>query len=145
MTTAKQIHDLIAEYLKNKNLDAFSTAFAEVFYDIEQTGDAPTIELAYSVESALASATAGVCAEASLYESLKALSPSLSFKFYLPEVTTTQAVDYFTKWAAVAVGTGTVVTVDISPSAGFGSKAAVPDTHQTSTDLPQWQQVRQAV
>ena len=144
MTTAKQIHDLIADYLKKKDLDAFSSAFAELFYDIEQTGDAAAIELAYNVESALACATAGVCSEASLYESLKALSPSLSFKFYLPEVTA-QTVDYFTKWAAVAVGTGTVVTVDISPSAGFGSKAAVQDTRQTSTDLPPWQQVRQAV
>jgi hypothetical protein len=149
MTSSKEIHDLISVYLKTKGLDTFAAAFAELFYDIENTGDQDTIQLAYSVESLLAAASAGVCSEASLYESLKALSPSLSVVFYSADVESKQQVapyEFFMKWAASgAAGTGKPVSVDISPSVGFGSKAVLLDIHQTSTDLPPWQQVIPAV
>ena len=146
MTSSKEIHDLISDYLKTKNVDTFAAAFAELFYDIENTGDQAAIQLAYNVESLLAAVTAGVCSEASLYESMKALSPSLSVVFYSVDVESKQHVapyEFFMKWAAAseAAGTGKLVSVDISPSVGFGSKAALLDTHQTSTDLPPWQQV----
>ena len=144
MITENDILALVQQYNATHDLSAFEQSFAKIFYDIEDTGNAGAVQLAYSIEGALAAVTAGVCSEAAFCESLKALSPSLSFKFYLPEVTS-QTVDYFTKWADAAVGTGTVVAVDISPSVGFGSKAALLDTHQTSKDLPPWQQVIPAV
>lgn len=133
MTSSKAIHDLISTYLKTGGLDTFAASFAELFYDIEATGDAAAIQLAYSVESLLAAVTAGVSSEVSLYESLQALSPSLSFVVYLTDVSS-QHIEFFTKLGApAATETVKLVTFDIAPSVGFGSAAHHPVTHQTNT------------
>lgn len=135
MTSSKEIHDLISVYLKTKNLDTFAASFAELFYDIEDTGDSATIQLAYGVESLLAATSAGVCSEAALYESLTTLSPSLSLVVYLAAVDS-QQIEYFTKSGTPAEsGTVKLVAFDIAPSVGFGSAALHPATHQTNTDL----------
>lgn len=142
MTTSKEIHDLVSVYLKTQDLDAFSASFAEMFYDIEKTGDETAIQLAYDVESLLAATTAGVCSETSLHEALQTLSPSLSTIVVCGEIKSQGIAPYelLMKFAAAA-GTGKLVHVGISPSVGFGSTTDLPSTHQTNTGLPRWQQV----
>jgi hypothetical protein len=149
MTSSKEIHDLISAYLKTGSLDTFAVSFAELFYDIEDTGDPAAVQLAYTVESVLAATTAGVCSKAGLDAALKALSPSLSVVVYPLEakVQYISTYEWFTKSGAATAAvaeTGKLVHVDISPSVGFGSTTVLPSTHQTNTDLPQWQQVIQA-
>ena len=139
MITSKEILDLVAEYVKSKDLDVFAASFAELFYDIEGTGDPLAIQLAYDIESLLAAMSAGLCSEAALYAAMKTTSPSL-IVYHLtsdtPDSTTTKLVG--------AAGTEKLEHVGISPSAGFGSTTALPNTGQTNTGLLPWQQVIRA-
>lgn len=146
MITSKEILNLVTQYEKTQDLGAFAASFAEVFYDIENTGDPGAIQLAYEIEAALAAVTAGMCSEAGLPAVLKSLSPTLTVVIAPNAEPTSQEVapyGVFMRFGA-AVGTGKLVHVGISPSVGFGSTTVIPNTHQTSTDLPQWQQVKPA-
>lgn len=149
MTTSKEINDLVSSYVATKNLDTFSASFAELFYDIENSAaDQATLQLAYDIEAALAAVTAGVCSEDAFYASMRSLSPSLSFTV-VPSIPvegqslvihgfqtskTEEAAETQVKW----------VHVDRTPSVGFGPTVVVPSKGQTSTDLPQSQQVLRA-
>jgi len=123
-----------------------------MFYDIEDTGDAAAVELAYEVESCLAAMTAGVCSEAAFQLAMKSLSSSLSIVVPKTEPIDSQNIVFpdlspLKASAAAAAAGGTVVFayVGTAPSVGFWSTTEFPSTHQTSTDPLQWQQVPQAL
>jgi hypothetical protein len=152
MITSKEILDLVAAYTDTKDLDAFSASFAGVFYDIEENGDEAAIQLAYKIEALLASATAGLASESSLFDALCDLSPSVAFIVCAPEITNqdiatygffTKAHSLFTNWEKAAE-TVKVAYVGIAPSVGFGSVTSAPSTLQTNTGLPPWQLVIRA-
>ena len=66
MITVTQILKLVSDHLPSKTLDDFAAKFAELFYDIENTGDPAAIKLAYEIESKLAYASAGIASEQAL-------------------------------------------------------------------------------
>lgn len=148
MITSTNILTLVSNYIKTKDLGAFSASFAEVFYDIEKSGDPSAIQLSYEIESLLAAVTGGVCSEAAFYSAMKATSPSVVL-YDLTLATNSEGImlfdgSSFTKLVG-AVGTGKPGLVGILPSAGFGSTIALPDKGQTNTSPLPSQQVIAAI
>ena len=145
MISNKEILDLVAQYVKTHNLDEFAASFAQVFYDIEDTGDTVAIQLAYEIESLLAALTAGVCTEPAFYEAMKSISPSVvlyEVNVDKPKQGTVILSDQpLTHWVLVGVVAGSSGHVGISPSAGFWSTTAPQGKLQTNTDPLPSQQV----
>jgi hypothetical protein len=151
MVTKKEILALVKSYVENpSSLETFSQNFAELFYDIEKTGDESAVEIAYAIEGALASVSAGIGSEAELLCGMKSLLPSISVVIKsaepcIPQYAPTQCVNLgaFTVWSEVVAEKemAYLVYAGTAPSAGFSLKAALLPAHQTSTDLLLTQQV----
>ena len=74
MVSAAHIRDLVYEYLlKNCDLSDFSDQFANMFCDIEDSGDHEAVLLSYRIESELEKVSSGYASEASLREALSAI------------------------------------------------------------------------
>jgi hypothetical protein len=144
MITTQEILALAKKYVDQKlSLDEFSHAFAEVFYDIEETGDVDAVKLAYAIEAKLAAVTAGVNSEADLRQAVASLLPSESpvtivMKPILNEQKlppfSQHVVALFSYLGSVAnQGKESLVYAGIELSAGFASGASLPAIPQTST------------
>jgi hypothetical protein len=158
MITKKEILALVKSYVEDpSSQEAFSQSFAELFYDIEKTGDESAVELAYAIEGALASVTAGLCSEAELLSGMQALLPSISVvikpsESCVPESGKTQCVllNVFTAWSeelaamGVEMGTVSLVHAGIAPSAGFLLGSAHLSSPQTNTIQAPIQQLLEA-
>jgi hypothetical protein len=71
MVSADQFRELVSEYLRGViELDSFSNRFAVLFDDVEDSNDAPAIQMAYQIESHLADVSAGFSSETVLREAL---------------------------------------------------------------------------
>src|ERR1700688_4503338 len=92
MITSKDILDLVKQYAETNDLETFTHSFAPMFYDIEETGDADAIQMAYEVESMFSAMTAGVCSEAAFQAAMKSLSPSISIVLPVPEQSEGQSI-----------------------------------------------------
>src|SRR5207248_4875951 len=63
MITVTHILKLVADALYHKKFEPFSAKFAELFYDIENTGEPDAVKLAHQIESKLADVSAGIASE----------------------------------------------------------------------------------
>lgn len=144
MITVTQILKLVSNHLTNKTLEAFASEFAELFYDIENTGESGAIKLSYKIESKLADVTAGIASESSLENFLQSLLPSNqpivpTFTYiaeFAPGLITLQPANY--QVVAVAVGMASPWAIAGKlPEVEFGSTSLLPPEHQTNTHLPQ--------
>jgi hypothetical protein len=101
MITTKEILDLVRNFVKTNDLDVFSHSFAEIFYDIETTGDANAIQLANTIEGELAAVTAGVCPKSGLPDAVKSLLPTISV--VIPELPALKAqeIDFMYLWGTL--------------------------------------------
>jgi hypothetical protein len=149
MVTKKEILALVENYIKTNDLAAFSHSFAELFYDIETTGDAAAVQLAYSIEGELAAVTAGVCSESVLPDLMRSLLPSISV--VIPQLGSLsvggqQEIAPLILWGQMGdAGTVTLVPFGIGSSAGFGLRADPPEISQSNTALFPSQRVLAAI
>jgi hypothetical protein len=142
MVTAKEIIDLVQKYLSTNDLDSFAATFAELFYDIETTGDPYAIELAYNIEASLAALSAGACNESNFNAYLKEQLPAT--QYHLMEPITELITGLFicdsdsitTYWLGAGSGMAYPARVGISLSMGFGSTPVPLERSQTNTVLP---------
>jgi hypothetical protein len=153
MVTENEILALVKNYVDVDgivSLEAFSQSFAELFYDIEKTGDQPAIALSYAIEGALASVSAGVCSEHQLVSGLKSLFPSISvIKISEPVISESGKTQWivlgtFSTMMGAEKAAVSPVYAGTAPSAGLLLKDALLGSHQTSTgqaQLPQSQEV----
>lgn len=149
MIAAKEILALVNSYVEKKaTLDEFSQAFAELFYDIEKTGDESAVEVAYAIESSLASVTAGVCPESELLSALKSLLPPISVSVVIEKKDQAQfvALGGFTMWweAEPEKAFASLAHGGIAPLKGFSLGSAPLQILQTSTNPAPIQQVLEA-
>ncbi len=134
MITVTDIQKLISAYLKNADLESFNVKFAELFYDIEHTGDPSAVQFSYEVESMLAAVITGMMSEKQFTNVLHYSVPANSFatlSFGEP-VTVNQQVGFASLEATVHG--------HIKFSAGFGLATVPLGTPQANIILAPSQQ-----
>lgn len=141
MITKKAILSLIEHYVDTKDIVALSHSFAPLFYDIEETGEAEAIPVAYEIEAALAAVSAGVSNDTEFLLSMKTLLgyPSISVSEPKAEfVISSQDVlmpNSFT-FTAAEMASVHFVSFDTEPVAESGSGLELQDKLQTNTAPP---------
>ncbi len=140
MITKNDVVTLVKTYLQTNDLTAFSHSFAELFYDIDQTGDDEAIQLANELEGLLAAMTAGVANAAEFSNVLKALINAPAVTVVVKEMPVSEGQVILAFFTAAAAGSGgatvTFEHVDTASSAGFLLTVDPQALPQTSTDLP---------
>jgi hypothetical protein len=141
MITVSQILKLAMEALSNNDFETFSAKFAELFYDIENTGEPDAIKLAHQIESKLADVSTGITSERSLENFLLSKFPvnTQTLVLVASPFDSFSAVPHAlfpsNQWA-VAASALALEGVDIPHAVEYGSQALLPHTHQTSMGLP---------
>ena len=137
MITVIQIVKLISDALQHHDYEVFSAKFAELFYDIEKTGEPDAIKLAYEIESKLADVSAGIASERSFENFLSSKLPlnKIAVPVMLAAFATYYVIPYsvcptnrFAGGLALASGAS-----GISASMECGLLGLVPQINQTST------------
>jgi hypothetical protein len=90
MLSANHVRKLVSDFLSGAiDLEKFSTKFAVLFDDIEDSGDADTIRVSYHIESNLADLSAGLISElelrAALTQCLQSVVVDIKPEFRGPE------------------------------------------------------------
>lgn len=133
MVTVADIQHLISEYLHGEDVESFAAKFADLFYDIENTGVAGAVQLSYTVESLLASLSAGLLSENDFKTALHCKTPSNQ----VASVSFGTATAVPTQWA-VAIP-AVAVCGYIKPLAVSGSAIDLQGKYRTNTALVQSQ------
>jgi hypothetical protein len=136
MFTIANIQKLVSAYLGGQDIEDFAAKFADVFYDIENTGDPAAIQLSYTIESLLANIAAGFMSEAEFKNAMHGAIPSNSCVVVISKQSSSQ-------W--VALGTAQSPAHGyIVPLRGFGLVIAPQGTHQSNKVQIQSPQVLEA-
>lgn len=152
MITTNEITELVSNYTqqKEKDIEAFSAQFAELFYDIEETGVPDAIQLSYKIQSKLADVSAGVESDAGFENFLWSILPSNVFvpsSLFPTGLFNTPRIQIFTQFISVVSAESAVEMASSLGSSGKGllaecaSTAYLQPVLQTSTGPVQSQQV----
>jgi hypothetical protein len=141
MITVSHIKELVSSYLHGPDtLESFAAKFAVLFYDIEETGDAAAIQLAYEIESKLAAMTAGFGSEDRFKNAMDVLIPSnhvlVQAFCYIGNQAPLKPLNY---WVGAAGTVASFGPADIQLSGVFGLPVVLRQERQTSTNHPQLQ------
>ena len=86
MASVSDFHKVVVEYLAGSvDRKVFTKRFAELFYNIEKSGDLAAIELSYAIEAYLAEAISGLVTEGDLRDALSRCVSGASVKVQISE------------------------------------------------------------